>query len=73
MVFHPRENRRPIRRTYTRREFLQRSAAVGILLPGVYSAGLPWVAVAIVQGHPSHPLNRNHSKRFPYHRKALLC
>lgn len=63
MVFHPRENRRPIRRTYTRREFLQRSAAVGILLPGVSSflaacgrAGEGAAEVAI--GTPSSPVTQ---------------
>lgn len=39
MVFHPRENWdiRRGRRDYTRREFIQRSAALGVLLPGVSS------------------------------------
>lgn len=39
MAFHPRENWdiRRGRREYTRREFLQRSAALGVLLPGVGS------------------------------------
>lgn len=63
MAFHPRENWhiRQGRRTYTRREFLQRSAALGILLPGVSSilaacgetAGE--VGEGVVIGTPSDP------------------
>ncbi len=39
MVFHPRENWDPRtgRRIYTRRDFIQRAAALGIVIPGVSS------------------------------------